>query len=419
MKEQRWLRIIPVALIMYTISYIDRTNVALAFDPRFSSAMADLGMDDKIKGNAIGIFFWGYLALQIPGGYWASRWSPRKLVSLFLVAWGLAAVGCGLVQTAVQFKWMRFLLGVAESGVYPATLVLLANWFPKAERARANAYWILCQPLAVAGAAPLTGFLLGHISWRWVIIIEGALPFLWLPVWWFCISDHPREAKWISKAEREPLEATLAREAQQIEPAAKVPLWRALVTPIVFVMVPIYFLQNCAAYGCNTFLSEALKSPDHQFSGFQTGIMYAVPYLVAAVMMVLNSRSSDRRQERRLHVAWVYALSGVCLIASVLAARHSFWLSFFFLCFAIQGPFAGQAAFWAIPAETIPRAVLGGVMGLVNAIGNIGGWAGNYTVGYLKQETGDTGVPFAVLGVGMLIAAGLCFLLPKPRGQTT
>ena len=413
--QERWLRIIPVSLIMYTISYVDRTNVALAFDPALSTAMRDLGMDDKLKGNAIGIFFWGYLALQIPGGYLASRWSPRKLISLFLIAWGVAAVGCGLVQTANQFKWMRFVLGVAESGVYPATLVLLANWFPTAERARANAYWILCQPLAVAGAAPVTGWLLGQTNWRVAIIAEGALPFLWLPIWWFFISDSPRDAKWISPEEREHLETTLAREAQQIEPAAKTPFWRALLHPLVFVLVPIYFLQNCAAYGCNTFLSEALKSPGRNFTGLQTGVLYAVPYLVAAVLMVVNSRSSDRRQERRMHVAWVYALSGVGLIGSVLAARYSFWLSFGFLCVAIQGPFAGQAAFWAVPAEALPRAVVGGVMGLVNAIGNVGGWAGNAFVGALKQQTGSTDLPFALLGAGMFLAAALCFLLPRSK----
>src|SRR5512138_3456278 len=129
MKEERWLRIIPVALIMYTISYIDRTNVSLAFDPNLSSAMDDLGMTDKIKGHAIGIFFWGYLMLQIPGGYLASRWSAKKLVSIFLVFWGICAVSCGLTTNVTQFKWMRFFLGVAESGVFPATLVLLANWF--------------------------------------------------------------------------------------------------------------------------------------------------------------------------------------------------------------------------------------------------------------------------------------------------
>jgi sugar phosphate permease len=421
--QQRWLRIIPVALIMYTISYIDRTNVALAFDPSLSTAMADLGMDDKIKGNAIGIFFWGYLLLQIPGGYLASHWSARKVVSLFLVAWGVCAVGCGLVTNVSQFRIMRFLLGVAESGVFPATLVLLANWFPRAERARANAYWTLCQPLAVAGAAPVTGALLGTWGWRTALIAEGVLPFLWLPIWWFLISDHPREAKWITREEREHLESTLAREAAELDAGGKISFRDALLQPgmlaALAVMVPIYFLQNCAAYGCNTFLSEALKSPDRRFTPLQTGILYAIPYLVAAVCMVLNSRHSDKTQERRGHVALVYGVSGVCLIASVLAARYSFWLSYGFLSFAVMGPFAGLAPFWAIPAETMPRTVVGAAMGLVNAMGNVGGWAGNYTFGWLKQETGGSAVPFSVLGVGLIVAAGLCFLLPRSASWTS
>ena len=402
---------------MYTISYVDRTNVALAFDPHLSTAMADLGMNDKIKGNAIGIFFWGYLLLQMPGGYLASRWSARKVVSLSLLAWGIAAVGCGYATSAAQFRTMRFLLGMAESAVYPATLVLLANWFPRTERARANAYWNLCQPLAVAGAAPVTGALLGTWGWRTALIAEGALPFLWLPIWWFAIRDHPREAKWISDQEREFLETTLQREGKEVTPVSRP--WKALAHPAVFVMVPICFLMNACSYGCNTFLSEALKSPGRAFTPLQTGLLYAVPYLVTAVVMVLISRHSDRTQERRMHVALVYAVSGVCLIASVLAARQSFWLSYLFLCFAIQGPFAGLAPFFAIPPETMPRSVTGAVIGLVNAIGNVGGWAGNASFGWLKQETGGTAVPFTVLGSAILVSAALCFLLPKsvPTGS--
>ena len=150
MTQRRWLRIIPVALVMYTISYVDRTNISLALDPTISSMMKDLLMDDRMKGEAAGIFFFGYVLLQIPGGYWATAWSARKVISLFLIAWGICAVGCGLARSFRQFEVMRFLLGVAESGVFPATMVLLANWFPRGERARANAYWTLCQPLAVA-----------------------------------------------------------------------------------------------------------------------------------------------------------------------------------------------------------------------------------------------------------------------------
>src|SRR5438477_6432129 len=194
-KSDRWLRIIPVALIMYTISYIDRTNISLALEPRISSMMKDLLMDPKMKGEAAGIFFFGYILLQIPGGYWATRWGARKIVSIFLVSWGICAVGCGLSHTFGQFVSMRFLLGVAESCVFPATLVLLANWFPRSERARANAYWNLCQPLAVVMAGPLSGWILdrwtqtawardtGLAGWRVMLIAEGALPFIWLPIW--------------------------------------------------------------------------------------------------------------------------------------------------------------------------------------------------------------------------------------------
>jgi MFS family permease len=415
MTEQRWLRIIPVALIMYTISYIDRTNIALALDPKISSMMKDLAMNDSMKSTVAGIFFWGYLALQIPAGHLANRWSAKKVIMILLVFWGLCAIGCGLVRTYEQLVVMRVLLGVAESGVFPATLVLLANWFPRSERARANAYWNLCQPLAVAGSAPITGWLLGSWGWKTMLILEGALPFIWLPIWLHFISDHPRQAKWISAEEREHLESVLRQEAAQFESESKTSIWQAFVQPAVFVMVPIYFLQNCAAYGCNTFLTEGIRGAGHEFSGFIVGVLFAIPYAVAAVVMVVNSRHSDKTHERRGHVAAVYILSGVSLIASVLLKEHSFWLSYLFLCLAIPGPFAGLAPFWAIPAETLPRPVLGAVMGLVNAFGNVGGYFGNKLVGYLKTETHGITVPFSVLGAGLLVAAALCFLLPKAR----
>lgn len=418
MKAERWLRIIPVALIMYTISYIDRTNVSLALDPKISNMMRDLAMDDKMKGHAAGIFFFGYVLLQIPSGYLANRWSAKKLVAIFLVLWGIAAVGCGLATNFRQFEIMRFCLGVAESGVFPATLVLLANWFPRAERARANAYWNLCQPLAVVASAPLTGWMIGAWGWQKMIIIEGALPFLWLPVWLYFISDRPRQARWISAEERDYLEAKLAAEATDLEPVKPAPIWHAFLKPTTFLMLAIYFLHNCAAYGCMTFLTSALKSTISNPSGLQYGILFAIPYVVTAAMMVLNSWHSDKKHERRGHAAIAYAVSGICLIASVLLKEQSFWLSYVFLCFAIPGPFAAMAPFWAIPAETLPRSVLGSVMGLVNAIGNLGGFCGPYIVGALKESTKGVTVPFGVLGVGMLVAAALCLFLPKYRPES-
>lgn len=416
MREQRWLRIIPVALIMYTISYVDRTNVSLALDPTLSTMMRDLLMDDRMKGEAAGIFFFGYILLQIPGGHWATRWGARKVVSIFLIAWGICAVGCGMAATFRQFEIMRFLLGVAESGVFPATLVLLANWFPRSERARANAYWNLCQPLAVAGSAPLTSWLIGTCGWQQMIIMEGILPFIWLPIWWVFIRDHPREAKWISKEEREFLETTLERERAELEPPVKMTWAQRLSQPAIPVMVLLYFLHNCAAYGCMTFFTSGLKGKG--FSSLQYGLLFAFPYAVTAVIMVINSWHSDKMRERRGHVAAVYVLSGTSLILSVLLREH-FWIAYGLLCLAIPGPFAALAPFWAIPSETMPRNVMGPVMGLVNAFGNVGGFAGPYIVGWLSKEYQSTSLAFIILGVGMLVCAGLAFLLPKAAPHVT
>ena len=411
MPSQRWLRIIPVALIMYTISYVDRTNVSLALDPNISSMMRDLLMDDRMKGRAAGIFFLGYILLQAAGGHLAGRWSAKKLVSLCLIFWGACAVGCGLSKSFSQFEVMRFLLGVAESCVFPATVVLLAHWFPRAERARANALWNLCQPLAVAASAPVTGWLLDGYGWQTMLMLEGCLPFVWLPVWWFFISDRPRDARWISAVEREHLETVLQREADALEPITAVSFWERIFRREILVMIVINFLHNSAAYGCMIFFTDGLKSK--HFSGVQYGLLFAVPYAVTAVIMVLNSWHSDKTGERRGHVALVYTISGVSLVVSVLLRDH-FWLAYAFMCLAIPGPFAALAPFWAIPTETLPRNVFGPVIGLVNSLGNIGGFVGTYIVGWLKTEYHSTAVPFNVLGIGLLVAAALAFLLPKP-----
>jgi len=450
MRQQRWLRIIPIALIMYTISYVDRANVTLVLDPQISSMMHDLLMNDRMKGQAAGFFFLGYVLLQVPGGYLASRWSARKIISIFLIGWGVFAFGAAYCQSFWQFEIMRFLLGVAESGVFPATLVLLANWFPRAERARANSYWSLCQPLAIVATVLLTGWLLGKYGWRKTMMLEGLLPFIWLPLWWFGIRDHPREAVWISVEERQFLETTLDREAAEIDGVSSVkcqvssaapeaqfevqvspslvvlrpsPLvpppgqWSAVsgqwsVVRGLVLMVVIYFLHNCEAYGCMTFFSDRLKGQG--FSARTYGLLLAIPYAVTAVLMVLNSWHSDKTGERRGHVAAAYILSGLSLVLAVSLQGH-FWISFALMCLAIPGPFVALGPFWAIPGETLPRIWMGVGIGLVNAFGNLGGFAGNYITGWLKHANGSLTLPFQVLGFGLVAAAGLSLFLPRKR----
>ena len=410
MTSRRWLRIIPVALIMYTISYVDRTNLAMVLTSDISTMVKDLALDDRMIGQSFGIFFLGYVLLQIPGGHWASRWSARKVISICLIGWGIGAVGCGLARTFRQFEAARFFLGAAESGVFPAMLVLLANWFPRSERAQANAYWNLCQPLAIVVAALTTGALLEHYGWRTVIVLEGMLPFVWLPIWWFFIRDRPREAKWISAEERDHLEKTLREEAAAVEPPQALSFGEKFCQPLVLVLIVIDFFHNCLAYGCMNFFTSTLKGEG--FSAWQYGMLFAFPYTITAVLMILVSRHSDKVNERRMHVALTYVISGLTLILSV-SLRNHFWWSYVFLCLSVPGPSVALAPFWAIASETLPSSTRGAVMGLVNACGNLGGYFGPLFVGWLKLRTGRLELPFDTLGLGILIAAGLTFLLPK------
>jgi sugar phosphate permease len=409
--HDRWGRIIPTAFVMYTIAYIDRTNISMAL-PSMSAA---LHMTPTQAGDTVGIFFWGYLLLQIPGGYLAERWSAKRFVSVLLVAWGIAAVGCGLVQTARQFWVMRFLLGVSEGGVWPATLVLLAHWFPRAERARANGYWMLCQPAAVIFASPLSGWILGHWDWRVLLIVEGALPFVWLAAWWRLIDDHPGEANWMAAGEGEQLEATLLAQAAELEPTRPEPLLRTLARPQVLLMAVAYFLLCCGGYGYLFWLPSALKSVSAT-SDLRVAWLFAFPYLLTGIAMVLIARHSDRTRERRAHVAVPLALAGGFFLAAVLAGGRAALLSYLFICMVGPGIHGVLGPFWAIPGEVFSRRVAGSAIGLINSIGGLGGYFGPLAVGYFNERTGDFRYGFGALGVGLLASAALTLLFrTKPE----
>jgi MFS family permease len=415
MTEGRWLRIIPVAFIMYTIAFVDRTNISLAM-PEIGR---DLHMDPTQQGNAFGFFFIGYVLLQIPGGYIAERWSAKWFVGTLLVLWGLFAVACGLVHTEWEFLAMRFLLGVAEGGVWPATLVLLSHWFPRAERARANAYWMLCLPAAVVISSPVSGWILGRWGWRFMIVLEGVLPFLWLFIWMLYIADHPRTARWISAEEREHLEVTLQRESAELDAQPQESIFRTFFRPEVLFLVFIYFLMNCGNYGYQAWLPSAIESSAKRLSNFEVGVLYSIPYLLTMVGMVVNSKHSDRKRERRGHLAAALVWGGAFLVGGVLIGQFSPVLSFVLIALVGAGSYGGHGPFWAIPTETLPRRVAGSAMGLINALGNLGGYLGPLAVGYLNNHTGNFVFGFGLLGGGLILAGiiSALFLPPSAKPQ--
>jgi MFS family permease len=391
---------------MYTIAFIDRTNISLAL-PRISR---DLHLDPPQAGTVAGIFFWGYVALQIPGGHLAKYWSPKKFIALLLVAWSLCAVGCGLARTYHELLLLRLLLGVAESGVFPATLILLSHWFSRAERARANAIWLLCLPGAVILASPFSGWMLDHWGWRTMLIAEGALPIVWLAIWLLLIEDHPANAWWLPQAERESLVATLRAESDDLARADDVPILRALLRPQVLLLAIIYFCFVSGQMGLLFWLPSATEQ-FKKLSSLRTGILYTLPFLFGAITLIFVARHSDKTGERRLHVAASMALGGSFILLAVAALQFSLLLAFAFIVLSGIGAYGPMAPFWAIPTETLPAKTVGSVMGFVNAIGNLGAYFAPLIVGYLNKTTGNFVSGFAYLGTITLVGAALCALL--------
>jgi sugar phosphate permease len=408
----RWMRIIPVALIMYTIAFIDRTNISLAL-PHISR---DLHLDPQQAGTVAGIFFWGYMALQIPGGHLAKHWSAKKFISILLIVWALFAVGCGFARTYHELLILRLLLGVAESGVYPATLILLSHWFSRSERARANAFWLLCLPGAVILASPFSGWILDHWNWRTMLIAEGSLPFFWLAIWLWFIEDHPSEASWLPEEERIPLVETLSRESSALQASEEVPYLRALLRPQVFLLAAIYFCFVSGQMGLLFWLPSAMGK-FQQMSSLSTGMLYTLPFIVGAISVVLVSRHSDKMHERRFHAAAAMLFGGTCILLAVATISHSLLLAFAFIALSGVGAYGPMGAFWAIPTETLSSKIVGSVMGFVNAIGNLGAYFAPLIVGYLNKRTGSFLAGFTYLGVITLVAAGLTMLVRKAPEQ--
>jgi MFS family permease len=419
MTDQRWLRIIPVTFVMYTIAFIDRTNLSLALP----SMSRELHIDAAQAGAASGIFFLGYVLPQIPMGYLASRWSPKKLVGILLVAWGFCSAATGLVHSWHELLIARFLLGLAEAGVWPATLVLLANWFPRIERARANAYWMLCLPVAVVVSSPISGWIISRWDWRVLLVSEGLVPICWLVIWLATIDDEPRKTKWIAADERDFLVETLRRETQQTESQSRESFISSVFSRRVLTMLVIALLTSAGNYGYLFWLPSILESASleagREPSQITTGILNALPYVFAAAGMVAISKSSDRRKERAVHTFAAMGWAGILLIASALIAAKAPIIAFGLLCLVSAGSFGMAGPYWAIPTEILPPAMAGAALGLIQ-IGNLGGALGPTLIGFLDKQTGGFTAAFVVLGIGWLIAAVLClFLKPeKPHSAT-
>ncbi|MFI9075487.1 MFS transporter [Streptomyces sioyaensis] len=405
---KRWAYVIPVAAIMYMLAYLDRNNVSVILPYMHG----DLELSNADKGLVGGIFFVGYVFLQIPAAILAQRWSARKTVVLLMVAWGLAASLSGLVQTKAQFYAARFVLGFFEGGVWPAVLILLASWFPLRERARANALWMACLPLSSVLMAPLSGWMLDHAGWRWVLVLQGVPPLVWAVVWWFAVADRPAQARWISRAEADHVERSLAADEAAKPPAGSGSYLEAVRQRPVLVLIGVYFFWITGFYGFNLWLPAVIKELTHGGSSTEVGLLTAIPFTIALAVMIANAAWSDRTGSRRQAVAVPLVVGIVALLLG--QAVDGALPRMLLLCVTAAAVYAPYGPFWAIPGQLLRIEVVAVAMGLINALGNLGGFAGPYLVGWLTDATGSSVTGFAVLSGFLAVAVALVTLGLRP-----
>ncbi len=407
------LRILPFALLLFFVSFLDRVNIGFAA----LTMNRELAITSQQYGLVAGIFFFGYFVFEIPSNLILQKVGARIWIARILITWGAVATLTGFVRSVNQLYVMRFLLGLAEAGYVPGIVLYLTYWFRQREQARAIGFFNMGGPVTSILGAPISGFILDHAhwfgfsSWRWLLILEGIPAVVCGFLTYYLLPDRPEQAKFLTTDEKEWLRAELAREERQKLEQHKYSALQALTNGRVWHLVSIYFGLMIGLYTLNFWAPQLVRSLSAMYSNSVVGFLVMIPYLAGLVGMVLVSRSSDRRLERRYHVAIPAIAAGTALV--LLGTTRSPFLSVALLSLLAVGVFSILGPFWALPNEFLTGFSAAAGIALINSLGNLGGFAGPYAIGAIATKTGNIYVGLAMAGVLLFVSAVLVLLLPK------
>jgi ACS family tartrate transporter-like MFS transporter len=418
-RRKAFRRLLPLCFLCYAIAYVDRVNVSLAK----LTMVRDLGeFDSEVFGFGSGVFFLGYFLLEIPGTLIVERWSARKWISRIMVTWGCTAAATALVKTPLQFYLVRFLLGLAEAGFFPGILVYLTHWFPSRDRAKAIATFLIATPTAqivspklssfllaltstetVEGATTLRAGPLGLRGWQWMYIGWGLPAIVLGVVVFFWLTDRPRQAGWLTSEEREALEAELERERLAGAGARRMKVIEALRHPKVVLLAVAYFFAVLANYSIEFFLPSILKKW-YSLSLDAVTWLIILPPLAALAGQLFAGWHSDVTRERRLHTI-VPMLCAAMALALVSRSAGHLAVTVALFTVAAAGIKSYQPAFWALPSMLLTETAAAGSVGLINSVGNLGGFVGPYMMGWVEHTTGSFVGGLMALSAALLVSA--------------
>ncbi|WP_420110365.1 MFS transporter [Mycolicibacter arupensis] len=417
-------RLIPFLALLYFINYLDRVNIGFAGP---NGMNAELGLSATMFGFASGIFFFGYLFLEVPSNIALHRFGARRWLARIMLTWGMVSTAIAFVPNAHTLVVLRFLLGVTEAGFFPGIILYLTLWFPAKQRAWAVSLFMVAVPVSTAVGSTLSALVidwghgvLGLAGWRFMFLVEG-LPAVALAIaCWFYLTDRPAQARWLEADERQWLQSTLEAERATAEGAAHWPLRKALTHPRMLALAFIYFGIVYGLYAVGFFLPTIVAGFQQQYGThlgiIGRGLVTAIPYAVAAIVMVFWARHADRTGERVWHVAIPAIIGGVSTPAALYMANP--YLAMVAITLTTCSIMCAMPVFWALPSTFLTGAAAAGGIALINSLGNISGFGGPYVTGWLNDLTGGPHASLWVVGGFSLASAAVAILLGAAPATT-
>lgn len=411
-------RLLPLLFVCYIIAYIDRINVGFAKLHLQEALGVSPAVFNTAYGIGAGLFFVGYFIFEVPSNLILQRVGARMWIARIMIVWGIVSMGFMFLKGVTMFYVMRFLLGAAEAGFFPGVLLYLTYWFPAQERARTIAWFALGGVAAGVVGNPISGALLtmhglgGLAGWQWLFLLEaipaivlGIVVLLYLP-------NRPQEAGWLSDREKAWIQSRLQGESSSSSSSHSHGLKFVFTSGLVWLLCLLYFLMNVGSYGYEMWLPTIVKG----FSGKSdavVGLINALPYFIAGIVMLVTSQHSDRTGERRGHVAAAaFSASLGFGIAAGFSAKNPY-IAMGGLILAFAGIKSTLGPFWALTTTYLSGTAAAGGIALINSVGNLGGFFGPSLVGILKDRTGSDFSALLLLGGSLMGMAVFAFVLPK------
>ena len=403
-------RIIPFVMLLYFIAYLDRVNIGFAA----LTMNDDIGLSAATFGFGAGIFFIGYFLFEVPSNLMLHKLGARIWITRIMFTWGVISGAMALVEGPYSFYVLRFLLGAAEAGFFPGIILYLSYWFPAKHRAGVTAFFMAAVPISIALGSPISGALLtmdgilGLKGWQWMFLIEATPAVVLAGVVLKYLTDRPEKADWLTEEEKTWLIAEMKAEESTVNQEHRgQSVLRALTNPAVLVLALIYFGTSAGLYTVGIWSPQIIAQ--HGLSPIMTGLVNAIPPIFAVVAMVFWARHSDTTGERNWHVV----IACMTAAAGLVLAAFSSSLIFVVVCLILvsAGVSSAKPPLWSIPTQFLTGAAAATGIAAINSIGNLGGFAGPFIIGWLKAETGGFGAGLLSVALTLAISASLVLVL--------